>query len=497
MNRLKFGVLLVLLVFGNLENRVASAGAIVYPWRATASIVEAGMQFNILFHNDMALPVDSVCLVSSYYSEKLTIDTVETGRFEYDHYTRRSVNNQLWVRVSSRAPEELYDLFLYCGEEVHRSPKSVKVVRAFRSSHRFIHISDLHMTRQWVGTPEEGYAKELELFDRFVEVANLLAPDFILVTGDQIMEYSMVNADSTGWGGERIYEADKHPLLEEKYKNLFWGSHGFQGVYGLNAPTFFVPGNHDFHGIDINDYLAKCHQWNDKMGKRIHGFSYAGTRIILADDSLGDPQEETPAEAPMSGRQGREHEAFLQRSGMGNVRIMAQHKHSAIDTAFLNRNRINVLVNGHSHSPSNEVIGTTPTHHTRPGVICRSGEIKTWEKNLGFFRIFYINGDSVQYSEPLRFCANPTAAYEDIELNLTVDYDHPNDGTQNFNRVTVKNSLPVHLADCRVRLVLKKGEYEVDGGLVSQVIQTDDKSVLDLVFDIRCDEEKIISVTAK
>ena len=221
MNRLKFGVLWVLLVLGNLENRVASAGAIVYPWRATASIVEAGTQFNILFHNDMALPVDSVCLVSSFYSEKLTIDTVETGRFEYDHYTRRSVNNQLWVRVSSRAPEELYDLFLYCGGEVHRSPKSVKVVRAFHSSHRFIHISDLHMTRQWVGSPVEGYANELELFDRFVEVANLLAPDFILVTGDQIMEYTMVNADSLGWGGERIYDADKHPLLEEKYKNLF------------------------------------------------------------------------------------------------------------------------------------------------------------------------------------------------------------------------------------------------------------------------------------
>ncbi len=490
-----FRVLMILLFISAFGTLCGFAGNIVYPWRATTAIVKNETHFNILFQNTKSLPIDSVCIVSRFYSEKLKIDAVETGRFEYDHYTNRTVNNRLSVSISVRAPEELYDLYVHCGGEVHRSPKSVKVVKDFNRSHSFIHISDLHMTRQWEGLPEDGYAKELELFDRFIEVANIISPDFILITGDNIMEYTMFGANESGWGGERVYDADKRPLLEEKYKNLFWGSHGFSGIYGLNAPTFLIPGNHDFHGMPIDAYLEKCHQWNDMMGKRLHGFLFAGTRIILADDSLGDPEHEIPGSAPLSGLQGKVHEAFLQENGPGSLRILAQHKHSPIDTAFLNRNRINILVNGHNHSPNSEIIGTTPTHHSRPGVVCRSGEIKTWEKNLGFFRIFYIDDDSFHYTEPLRFCENPISAYEDIILNLTVDFEKPDDGSQVQNTILIRNAFPVNLENCKVRAVMKIGTYRVTGGVIDQTIDAGEFSVLDILFDVSSGEEKRITIS--
>ena len=115
-------------------------------------------------------------------------------------------------------------------------------MKEFSPNHSFIHISDLHVTRQWVGKPDDGYAKELELFDSFVKVANIIAPDFVIVTGDVIHHYTRIEADKTGWGGKKLYDADQRPLVEEKYRNYYHGAKGFSGIYGLNSPVFSLPG---------------------------------------------------------------------------------------------------------------------------------------------------------------------------------------------------------------------------------------------------------------
>jgi predicted MPP superfamily phosphohydrolase len=489
--RKRLSTLLIILLIFPLN---AFSGEIIYPWRAASAIVKSGESFNILYKNENDLPIDSVVLVGPYNRVLLHIDEVLVGRFEYDHYTKASVNQKIRVHTPQTAPEELYDLLVFNGGKESLSPRSVKVVKEFSPSHTFIHITDLHMTRQWVGTPENGYAKELELFDGFVKVANLIAPDYILITGDNIHEYTMFDADSTGWGGNRVFDADKRPFVEEKYANLFYGANGLSGLYGLNAPRFMIPGNHDFYGIPIEDHFGKSLQWNNYLGKRVHGFSYAGTRVILADDCLGDPTDEIPESAPMSGMQGRVHERFLKENGTGSLRILAQHRHNIIDTTFLNKNRIHILLNGHNHSPFSELLGSTPTLNIRPGVVCRSGEINNWEKNLGFFRIFYIDGDKFDHTPPLRFCKNPTSHYKDLDLNLTLDFKNSNDGNSIRNEAIITNDLPVDLSRCKIRFVMKKGEYKVAGGTIHQVISTKDFSVVDVYTDVRSNENKMVRI---
>jgi hypothetical protein len=470
------------------------AGKIIYPWRAASAIIKSGESFEILYESEKALSIDSAVLVGPYNRLLLHIESSLSGHSEYDHYTKASVNQKILVIVPATAPEELYDLLVYSGGKESKSPKSVKVVKEFNTSHIFIHITDLHMTRQWVGTPENGYAKELELFDGFVKVANIIASDFILITGDNIHEYTMFDADETGWGGNRVFDADKRPFVEEKYGNLFYGAHGFSGLYGLNVPRFMIPGNHDFYGIPIEDHLAKSLQWNDYLGKRVHGFSYAGTRVILADDCLGDPTDEIPESAPMSGMQGRVHERFLKENGAGSLRILAQHRHNVIDTLFLNKHKFNILLNGHNHSPFSELIGSTPTLNIRPGVVCRSGEINNWEKNLGFFRIFFVDGDKFDHTPPLRFCKNPTSHYKELDLNLTLDFKNPNDGRSIGNEAVISNSFPVDLPRCKVRFVMKKGNYKVTGGSIHQIISTHDLSVVDVYTDVRSNEKKAVRI---
>ncbi len=470
------------------------AGSIVYPWRAVPAIVKAGDGFSILFENISDPNIDSVVVAGPYNRVRLNIDSVVVAHVEYDSFTKQSVNNTICAKVPETVPEELYDLFIYSGGEVHLSRKSVKVVRQFNPQHSFIHISDLHISREWVGTAEDGYAKELELLDKFVEVANIIAPDFVIVTGDVIHHYTRVNADSVGWGGDKLYDAGQPPLVEEKYRNYYDGAKGMFGVHGINSPVFSLPGNHDFYGMSKYDHIATASQWNQFCGERVYGFSYGETRVIAADDYLGDPVFDIPDSAPMSGLQGKKLESFLQEAGHGKLRIMAQHRPDRIDTAFINKHKINILLNGHRHNPYEEKLGATPTLSTRPGTVCRSGEINRWEETLGFFRIFYINGDNFEHTVPLRFCKNPTAPYDKLELNLTLDFLKPNDGTSRTNEAVLKNMFDVDLPKCKIRFVMKKGKYKVDGGAISQVIETAKLTVVDVFTDIGSNENKQVKI---
>ena len=470
---------------------ISIAGNIVYPWNATTAIVEWEDNLTILFDNIYFQMIDSIELVGPFNRLSLSADSVEIGKFEFDNYTKSSVNNRILVKIPKSTPQELYDLFVHCGGEVSSSPKSVKVVKQLNRIHSFIHISDLHMTRQWVGSAENGYAKELELFDSFVKVANIISPDFIIVTGDNIMDYTMFDADSTGWGGVKNYNANKRPLIEEKYKNLFYGTEDFSGIYGLNSPTFLIPGNHDYYGVPKDNYYAKALQWNKLMGIRVHEFSYSGTRVFLADDSLCDS---VSVSFPLSKTQENIFEKYLEKNGVGKIRILAQHRPNNVDTMFLNKNNINILLHGHNHSPNEEFIGATPTLSSRPGVICRSGEINNWEKNLGFFRIFHIDGDSFESTLPLRFCKNPIEQYKNLKLNLTLDFQQPNDGAVRSNEAIIANSFPVDLPNCKIRFLMKKGLYEVTGGEIIQTFDNERYSIIDVSVVVNSNEEKIVRV---
>ncbi len=478
-----------------------SAGNIVYPWRAAKSIIQEGGGFIILFNNIKAAYVDSVALEGPFNRVALQIDSVVYGRFEYDNYSHASVNNKIYAHVPKGTPEELYNLIIKSNGEIHTSNKSVKVVKEFKENHSFIHISDLHISRNWEGTVDCGYAKELELFDSFVKVANIIAPDFILNTGDNIHETTRFNPDSTGWGGDLNSEAYQRPLPEEKWKNFYEGSNGFLGIHGLNAPVFSLPGNHDYYGMPKSESKLKVMQWNSMCGLRVYGFCYGGTRIIMSDNCIGDPDEDYPLGATMSGLQGEVFKSFFIENGVGGINILGQHRYHdksdeglLIDTAFLDNYKINMLLHGHNHEPFYEYIGATPTLGTRPGTVCKSG-IRDYENELGFFRIFRINGSSFEFSEPIRFIKNPLAPYNEMELNLTLDFSRPNDGSATGNTAIIKNDLNIGLPDCHIRFIMKKGNYRVNNGEIYQVIASGSLSVVDVRVDVVPMEKNEVKIT--
>ena len=489
-------VFIVLVFIGISIVSQAYAGNIIYPWRAASVIVKKGNGFEILFNNINSAVIDSVILEGPFNRVNLRIDSVDTGRFEYDSYTHLSTNNRIWVSVPESSPEEIYDLVVKSGGETHVSLQSVKVVLEFNTRHKFIHITDLHISRQWVGQAKNGYAKELELLDNFIKVANIINPDFVIITGDNIHDYTRFNADSTGWGGDVVRGASQLPLVEEKWKNFYEGANGFSGIHGFNAPAFSVPGNHDFYGLAEDNHQAKAAQWNYLCGKRVYGFSYAGTRVIVSDDFLGDPLTDIPEKSPMSGLQGKVLESFLEENGEGQIRIMAQHRYNRIDTAFCDKHQIAILLNGHSHKPHYEYVGATPTVSIRPGTVSKSG-CNDPEHELGYFRVFNIDSDSFEFSPALRFCKDPSVPYQDLELALSLGYEEPNDGTSVNNKATIDNKFPIDLPGCKIRFTMKKGNYTVSDGIISQVIETEKFSIVDVRLDVGAEREKTVEITRK
>ncbi|HAZ02134.1 MAG: hypothetical protein A2W90_22650 [Bacteroidetes bacterium GWF2_42_66] len=492
----KVNVILIVVVFVLASCFESVANQIVYPWRACPAIVLVGKTINILYDNPIDLAIDSVILEGPYNRVVLPVDIIRKGRFEYDAFTKAAVNNTIRVTIPEGTPEELYDLFIKSGGETNVSKRSVKVLKSYYNPHRFIHITDPHISRQWIGMPDNGYAKELELLDKFIEVANIIHPEYIIVTGDIIHDYTRYDADSLGWGGVVRSGFEHPPLAEEKYKNYFEGAKGLSGVYGFNAPVFSLPGNHDFYGPKIDDHPAKAAQWNRLMGKRVYGFSYMDTRFIAADDYLGDSLVDIPDKAPMSGLQGMALDSFLNMAGPGKLRIMAEHRQNRVDTAFVDRNKINILLMGNIHTPSQGFVGTTPTLIIRPGVVCRSGEISRWEKTLGFFRIFTIDGDTFQYSQPLRFCKNPTASYKQLVLNLTLDFKKDNYGRSKSNEAVLSNHFDIPLSDCHIRFIMSKNkkEYKVSGGEIYQTIENSHFLVVDVRTDVNAKSLRIVKI---
>lgn len=491
-----FTLLLYLVAVVGMAQTYVPVGDIIYPYRAAPAAVKTGTGFQVLYNNRNSNTIDSVVLKAKYWNVKLKVDSVQKGHFEYDSFTQQFTNTKIWVTVPATAPEDMYDLIIYKQAEVQVSKRSVKLLKLFPAVQRIIHISDTHVSRNWKGSPTDGYAEELELLDKFINVANIIAPDFVVVTGDLTHDYTRFSPDARGWGGKKFTAPDAQPFAEEKFKNYYEGAKGYRGVQFIDAPVFSVTGNHDFYGMDVKDHAQKALQWNSISGIRVHGVAYGDTRLMVVDNFLGDSIRDIPVKAPMAGLQGKVFKDFLEQNGPGKIRLMAQHLHNKFDADFINKNDVKLVLSGHIHTPEAGPIKGTKATTIRPGVVCRSGENERWEKVLGLFRIVTVNGSEFSFTDPIRFCVNPTLSYKDIKLNLTLDFKQDNNGKSSSNTAVIKNSLPTDLPNCHIRFVMKKGKYRVEGGRVQQVVNSGSRTVVDVRADVNSSKSRSVNIVA-
>jgi len=436
---------------------VGFCAQIVYPWNATCAIVKAGDSFVVCFDGDAGQTVSSVTLRGPYNRVVITKVTCESGAWTYDAVTGAGYNTRISVSVPSTTPEERYDLILNTSTGKELSLSAVKVVKALRTDYTLFHISDTHICDESL-RPSDGAPARLRLLSALVDTANIIGPEIVFLTGD--------NVNSRSWDAGNATYLSSWPSTQERVDFYYKGSpkNGYRGVYDFAAPAFTCNGNHDYYerpadGLETSN---KFEFWNKYHGVRTHHFAYGDTRFMAFCDAF---DEDNDAEA-------EQHSAWLKEVGPGTLRVIYKHFFNIVPQPWATDHDIQIGMCGHNHhkgvlNPHQQ--GSTDMY------IANFTEYTT-------FNLFRVDGKG-EYTvlNNLPAVENPKDDPSQWRRRLTLDYAKPNDGRSHTNVANVVNRFDVGFPRARVRFVMPKGAaYVVSKGTVEQAFDGDSVHVVDV-----------------
>ena len=457
--RKTLSVLIFLAIFS--FSKTGWCGKIIYPWNATTAIVKAGESFTVWFDADEGQSVTSVALHGPYNSVTTAIVTSQTGSWIYDEASGNTYDSQIVVSVPSTAPENRYDLVLTtsAGEEISQS--AVKVIREYKQDYTIFHISDTHIF---------ATQRKRGLLSALVDIANIIGPEIVFLTGDNVVTKSQNNGNTASW-----------PSTQEKMDYFYKGGHeqGYQGVYDLNAAAFSVNGNHDCYELDDReDTKDKFEFWNKYHGLRTPHFTYNTTRFMALSDAFGEDYDAQTAR----------HSSWLNRVGPGKLRVVYKHKYKSSPQPWLTDNNVQLGLCGHNHhigqnSPYKQ--GTTDMY------IVNFTEYMT-------FNLFRIDANgNYKVLNNLVAVENPEDDPSLFIPRLTLEYAKANDGTSSINTAILTNKFDVGFPRARVRFVMPKGiSYTVSKGRIEQAFDGDSVQVVDVRVALDSNSTTVINIRA-
>jgi len=466
----KAKIILIFLLLVSLSNR-GWCGKIIYPWNATTAIVKAGEVFTVWFDAEEGENIESILLRGPYNSVSIPSDVQETGSWIYDEESGFSYNTRISVSVPSTTPMERYDLVLNTtsGEQVSQS--SVKVIREYQSEYAIFHISDTHICDESY-RKEDGVPRRLDWLSALVDMANIIGPEMVFLTGD--------NVNSRSWDDGNAEYLTSWPSTQERINFYYEGSHETdrRGVYDFDAAAFSVNGNHDQYErpADGKETKNKYEFWNKYHGLRTHHFSYGDSRFMAFSDDFGEDAQV----------QAERHSTWLNAVGPGSLRLIYKHYYHIVPQPWATDHNIQLGLCGHNHHKGWEnpyAQGTTDMY------IANFTEYSTF--NL-------IRVDSLgnyQVENNLVAIENPQDDPSQFRSKLTLEYTESNDGTSSKNTAILVNKFDIRFSEARVRFVMPKGQYTISIGRVDQVIKNDSLSVLDVRIPIEANSSTSIHIS--
>ncbi|MBL8025049.1 MAG: metallophosphoesterase, partial [Fibrobacteres bacterium] len=324
-----------------------TAGQIISPCNASPTFVLKGDTLQIQYKRDHTTAIDSIVLSGPFQRYKLSIIDSIVQEIVWDSLTMANYNIKLFSIVPQNTPSDLYDLLIYAGDDSDTSYKTVRVLSTFPRTYSFIHLTDAHISREW----GNGYALELQYTSRLVKLINILGVEFVVNTGDLIMEYS--NDNGFGRSGS----------VDIIWSNFFNGAGGYDGFRKMNVPQFLVPGNHDYR----SNY-TKPVGWNIYCGYRNYSFCYGDSRFLAFDGELGTDYPTKQLEASKE---------WLKENGSGVFRTLLIHNRTNRNTPFCDSNKINLALMGHTHANAIYSNGKTPTRELVTASAGHFGQVGT------------------------------------------------------------------------------------------------------------------------
>lgn len=473
-------------------------GKIVYPWRVTTAIVLPGESFEVWFDAEEGQTVNTVELKGPY-NTVCTTKKVMAGNWEYDADSGNTYNTNITVTVPADTPADRYDIVLKTSTGDAISLGGVKVIKEYKDSYYVMHMSDVHRWHKYCqnGEIDKSWVI-LKDVDAVIKIANIIAPEIFVETGDNIY-----NPDHHF--NDNHHHVDNNPSgdpdmdhdwsIEDSWQEGYPFSPDYlKGTADLNAACFAVAGNHDAPGHNfLGKTVQECAEfYNEYYGVQSFNFKYGNTRFMGVNDgwySLPYPDWQTNIA-----------KSWISREGAGILQVAFLHVDNfrEWDNEFYYPLKDigaspDLVLCGHNHGNfknNPHTVDIRAIQYFAPGSKDNPG---------GQFSLYKIDDTNGTY-EPVGDSTGANKALSNTNdhntLKLKVTYASANDGSVSDNTATVINDFHFPIEGARVRFVMLKGfEYSVSLGEIKQQFDGDMVHIVDVNIDINANSTATIAAT--
>lgn len=385
---------------------------------------------------------------------------------------------QLLVPIPADIPERMYDLIVNADSvEADTACHAVKVVTEYKEDYYFVHVTDTHLPGH-LYFQDEGWAgdsTEIADFRAVIEDINLIAPEFVIHTGDLINE-----GEFEEYADYRAFSRTKNLLME------------------LDVPIYIVAGNHDVGGWSASPppqgsarhnwwrffgwhWLCPLHNPDavDDVRTQDYYFDYGPVRYIGLEaynnydrswysvyrgDSFRNAQLYYLSDMAAATPEGSSIVFFYHMDFLEQI----------ADPAAMG---IDLSLYGHIHRDAGSLTGSPPVIAT--SAVC---------DNKRAYRMVRVRGNVLGPRETVRAGDNGE--------NLKVRFERPNDGMYRYNRATVMNRLSQKFEFVEVDFVVppEVDYYEVDGGDLARTFDADTALVITARLYVAANDTAYVSV---
>ena len=322
----------------------------------------------------------------------------------------------------------LYDLEVSDETTTVRQPCSVRIVERFKKRFRIVHLSDMDI----------GDLTAPRFEQRLPEEVNLLAPEFILATGNYT-RWARVRNRPESWKGVKEFFAK------------------------FDAPVFMLCGQND-HEDSFSRLVAP-----NKIGALDYG-DYHG--LLLLDHAAHPVEQDTDQLQWIATDQLAGHSDAVFNFIVSNSPTLGLIRHwrreGRLD-GLVKRHRLRLFVTGGHRDPDaaalRDIVGDSELHvvQTHQASSARLGGAS----GTAHYRIIEVAGDKISSAYPAE---GDTGRVDSIPVGgLRVLYDGPNDGSKGRVSATVYNGLNRAFDNCRVTFCLARSG--VDRSRSSSVLE--------------------------
>ncbi len=334
----------------------------------------------------------------------------------------------LVLKVPNNTAPGLYDLEVRARSAAFIARRCVKVIERFRTRFRFVHLSSMNVGDLTAPDFDPVLPREI----------NLLAPEFIVATGD-FTEWARAQNDPASWRRVLDYLAR------------------------FDAPVFAVCGLHD-HEPSFRDLVAS---------KPVDTLDYGNYLGLLLLDHAAHPIDQDFdqirwIDGELQKNRNRTFNFLVANSD--EARILDAWRQRGALPDFLHRHRVALLITGGATDWDfdefrDRFSGLTDFHYVRTHQ--SSTCLRDRASGISHYRVFEVDGDQVRYVYP-DDTATERLQHSIPAGRLNVSYDHPNDGSSPLVLATAHNGLNQPFDDARLWLRVAKdgstGSPSVAGG---------------------------------